>query len=110
MAKILVTNNIQDLLYRILAAIFKDIQGVEMEGHITGSKALCFESIVKRVSRNRPTVHGKEYILPVRCLAEAHKVTKPAFNAATLIIIATRTLLIIFSMFLDFIWTRKASQ
>ena len=96
MAQIFIEDNIQNLLHGVFFTGLQDVQNIEVEGHITGGEAFCLESIVKRVSRNRPTVNRQEDILSVRRLPKAHKVPKPAFNTATLIVIAARAFLVIF--------------
>ena len=84
------------LWYGVACTGLQDVQNIEVEGHITGGKAFCLKRIIEWVSGNRTAVHGKEYFFSVRRLSKAHKVTKPAFDTAALIIIASSALFIIF--------------
>ena len=67
-----------------------------MEGHIAGGKAFGLKGIVQGIVGDGAAVHRQEYILPVSGLPEPHKISKPAFQTAALIVIASGALFVIF--------------
>ena len=95
-AQILLAEQVQNLLRRIGFATAQQIQNIEVEGHIPGGEALGLEGVVQGIGWNGAAVHGQEYILPIRVLAEAHEVSQPAFHPAALVIIAAGALFVIF--------------
>ena len=74
----------------------ENVQNVKVEGHITDGETLCLEGIIERIAGDGSAIYGEENVFSIRRLPETHKVSKPAFNTAALIVIAARTLLVVF--------------
>ena len=91
---------IGDFSYAASRAVRKNIEDAEMQHDILVGEAFGLPCVVQRVEGHAAVVHGDEDILSLTGMAESHVAAQPAFDPATLIVIAARALLrIIFAAF-----------